>query len=191
MKIIKKPAKIKNIKEERIFKRLQREIAMLPAPSFNNPEHAQPVEVPSVVVPSSVQMATNDLHKEAKQDKPFEQQIILSQPAPKIEVIASIKKPNKASIIKRIMGYLKKYWYLMALTILFAFVNSAFEVLIPLFIGKAVDNVVSAGAVNFQGILNNIIVIAICVLGFALFKWLTSKVANDMSYKIEKNLRID
>lgn len=175
------------------YRKLKKAIATLPKPSFNNPEKAQPAK--DVIVPSIIPVAFSNsssfVSNDEKAQKILDSQIILDTNKKRIETIAKIKKPKAKSTIFRTLGYLKKFWYLLVLAILFAAINSVFEIFIPILIGDTIDFIVEQGNVNFVYIAKNLIYLAICIVGFATFKWLLSRTANGLSYKVEQKLHDD
>ncbi|MDE6583255.1 MAG: ABC transporter ATP-binding protein/permease [Clostridia bacterium] len=86
---------------------------------------------------------------------------------------------------------MKRYWYLVILTLICCVVNSVFEIFIPLIIGQGIDYIVGPENVNFDKILIYMGALAVCAVGFAVFKWLTSRVAEGLSYRIEQQLHDD
>lgn len=179
-------------KEQQKQRKLQKAIAMLPEPSFNNPEKAQPIT--EIKVPSVVPATINNpqlIQTEEKAKKIIDAPIILDTNSKKIESIAKIRKPKAKSTILRTLSYLKKYWYLLVFAIIFALVNSIFEIFIPLIIGEAIDHIIGVGNVNFDAIKMYAVYLAVCIVGFACFKWLLSRTANGLSYKVEQQMHND
>lgn len=180
-------------KEEIEYRKLQKAIASLPKPSFNNPEKVQPTEAVNVptAVPATLKVNTSFISPDDKLQKPMDSQMILDTVGTRIEKVAHIRKPKKKSVIRRVFSYTKKNWWLLGLSILFALINSVFEIFIPLLIGNGIDYIVSPGNVDFDSIIKYIIALAISVLCFAIFKWLTSRTANELSYRIEQEMHND
>lgn len=177
--------------QEREFRKLQKAIAALPKPSFNNPEKVQPAK--DVSVPSVIPAAINSpvvVHDE-KVQKIADAPLILDTNSKRIESVAKIKKPKARSTIFRTLGYLKKHWWLVALAILFAAINSVCEIFIPVLIGDGIDFIIGPNEVQFDMILKYIGYLSICIVGFALFKWLLSRVANGLAYRVEQQLHND
>ncbi len=175
--------------EQNEFRKIQKAISALPNHSFNNPEKAQPVknvEVPTIVpatLTSPVVINTDD-KTESVADAP----VILDTNSKRIESVARIKKPKTSSVILRTLGYLRKHWVLMTLAILCAGINSIFEIFIPLLIGEGIDYIIGPNEVDFPMVLKFMGYLSICVVGFAVFKWLLSRIANGMAYKIEERM---
>lgn len=186
--------KLKRTKfEEKEFRRLQKAIASLPKPSFNNPEKAQPTKAVSVptIIPAILKNNSLVVPSEEKAQKIIDSPIILDTNSKRIETVAQIRKPKAKSTILRTLGYLKKYWYLLALAFLFAAINSVFEIFIPILIGRGIDYIVGPGDVNFDILLKYIIALSVCIVGFAIFKWLLARVSNGMAYKVEQQMHND
>ena len=59
---------------------------------------------------------------------------------------------TQTGTLRKVMHYLKRYWLLMALSILFAGLTVAMTLYIPILVGRAVDLIVGPGAVDFAGI---------------------------------------
>lgn len=167
---------------------IKQAIEELPKPSFNNPDKVQPEIKQKVVVPSSID--TSKSINELKQEKITDKTIIISDKAPQIERVAKIKNKNPR-VFSRFFKLAKPHLAYLIFAIIFAFINSIFEVVIPILIGKGVDCIVEVGNVDFARLTNIILYLSCCIVGFAIFKWLTSKMANTLSYKIEERLHID
>lgn len=186
---------LKRTRQEEIeFRKLQKAISQLPKPSFNNPEKVQPVQdvsVPNAVSSTLTEMTNNILSSDEKEQRPIDKTLILDSVGIKIEKVAKVKPLKKKSVIKRFGKYLKPNLGLLIGSIIFAIIYTVFEILIPLTVGKAIDCIIGAGAVEFDELIKYIIALAVFVVCFAVFKWLTTRLANTASYRIEKMMHID
>ena len=63
-----------------------------------------------------------------------------------------MSKPSKKGVFSKIMRYIGRYKYLLALSVLFAAVSAVLTLLVPVLIGDAIDLIVSEGKVDFAGI---------------------------------------
>ena len=71
------------------------------------------------------------------------------------------------STIKTVISYLKRYWALIALSLLFATGSVILSLYIPILIGDGIDLIIGEGQVDFDGllaILTEIGIIAVVVL---------------------------
>lgn len=166
---------------------LKKELESIPEPSFNNPEKVQPKPETKIALPSSLESHA-DISEE-RQSKPFDKNIILTNPAPKIERVAKLKK-QKYPVLGRFMQFAKPHIGYLIFSIIFAFLNSVCEVFIPILIGKGIDKIVQVGVVDFDALKMIILYLSIAIVGFAIFKWLTIKMANTLSYKVEQEMHI-
>lgn len=178
------------LQEEKQYRKLQKAIASLPQPSFNNPEKVQPAKQVSVptVIPASMKGKGASVSPDVKSTKIVDIPDILDTNTTRIEKVAKIRRNKKQSVILRALSYMKKEWFLLVLAIFFCFANSIFECLIPLIIGDGIDFIVGPNEVNFAMVSKYIIYLSLCIVGFAVFKWLTSRVANGLSYRVEQKL---
>lgn len=178
--------------EEKEFRKKQKAIAALPKPSFNNPEKIQPVKEVSVptVVPATLNKKQS-LNFDEKGSKIIDAPLIIDTNSTRIEKVASIRKPKRRNTLLRILSYMKRYWYLVLITLVCCIINSVFEIFIPLIIGKGIDYIIGPENVNFEKIFIYICALAVCTVGFAVFKWLTSRVAEGLGYRIEQQLHND
>lgn len=69
------------------------------------------------------------------------------------------------------------------------FIQTFFELLVPIFIGKAIDNIVGPGVVNFSGLLQNILYVVGCILVNVLFTWLANYMSNKYCFKSGERIR--
>ena len=59
---------------------------------------------------------------------------------------------KKKNTMRRLLRYLKKYWLLLILSLLFAALTVAMTLYLPILIGQAVDLIVAPGQVEFSTI---------------------------------------
>lgn len=128
---------------------------------------------------------------EERQLRATDTEIILDSGGKKIERVANVKRPKKSATIARVFKYAKKHWYLFVLSLFFGFANTIFEIAIPLIIGRGIDYIVGPGNVDFDMLLKYIVALVVCIILFAVLKWLTNKTANDLSYKMEEQMNND
>lgn len=101
-----------------------------------------------------------------------------------------MKKENhtQRQIIRKIMRYLKQYWFLLACSLLLAFVTVALTLYVPIAIGEAIDQIVY-GKVNFSGI-QTILLRTVVIVGItALAQWLMNIVNNKVTYQVVRDIR--
>ena len=97
----------------------------------------------------------------------------------------------KIKTLKRALGYIGKYKYLLPLTVLLAIITVALTLYVPILIGDAIDLIVGKGEVDFAGILGKLSLSAILILITALAQWLMSTVNNRIAYQVVRDMRND
>lgn len=178
--------------EQKDYRKLKKAIASLPKPAFNNPEKVQPkVNVPTAVPGSLMQESTKLTSAEDMRTKPTDSGIILDSGGKKIERVANVKLQKKRHITTLVLKYIGKNWWLLAISIFCGLANSVFEIGIPLITGSAIDHIVGQGNVDFAMVGKHLIALIVCIIGYVVLKWLTTKTANDLSYRIEQQMHND
>lgn len=100
------------------------------------------------------------------------------------------KKENTNKInIKRLIKATTPYKHYLVLGLLSAIISVAFTLIAPVLTGKTIDNIISQGNVNFNNILNILLILAITIIGVTIFQWLMNVCANNVSYNVAKDLR--
>lgn len=93
------------------------------------------------------------------------------------------------SILKRLFSYAKPYRGFLIIALISSFVSVTLSLLIPIFIGKAVDYIVGPGEVDFSGIGNILVYLAAFIGGSTIFQWLMSYSTNKITFLTIKDLR--
>ena len=101
------------------------------------------------------------------------------------------KKTQSVKTLKRLMGYLKHYWFFLAVSILMAFISVALTLYLPILTGNAVDCILGSGAVDFAGIRHILLVMAVCIGITAIAQWVMNVCNNKMTYSIVRDVRRD
>ena len=109
----------------------------------------------------------------------------------KTEQKSDAKKTQSVKTLKRLMGYLKHYWFFLAVSILMAFISVALTLYLPILTGNAVDCILGPGAVDFAGIRHILLVMAVCIGITAIAQWVMNVCNNKMTYSIVRDVRRD
>lgn len=91
--------------------------------------------------------------------------------------------------MKRLLSFCSPYLKYLYLALLFSAGQIVFTLLTPVLIGQAVDHIVGKGLVDFDLLLQKIILIGISVCIAEVFDWLVVRMSNTMTYSITKDLR--
>jgi len=101
------------------------------------------------------------------------------------------KKGFDRRTLKRVLHDLKRYRLMLLFSLLFAAVNVALTLYIPLLTGDAIDLIVGKGNVDFAGVTKIAVLIGICALASALCQWLMNVLNNRITYGMVRKLRQD
>ena len=93
--------------------------------------------------------------------------------------------------VRRILHDLKHYRILLVLSLLFAAVNVALTLYIPLLTGDAIDLIVGVNHVNLNGVARIAILIGVSSVISALCLWLMNVLNNRITYGMVRKLRRD
>lgn len=95
------------------------------------------------------------------------------------------------TIIKRILNYTKSYNKYILIAFISAVINISLTLLTPILIGRAVDLIVGKNNVDFNKLVNILILLLATIIFSSLFQLIMTRCTNIVSYKTIKDLRID
>lgn len=96
---------------------------------------------------------------------------------------------RKNSIIKRLAAFIKPDMTYLLLALVFAVISVAATLVTPVLIGRAIDNIVEKGEVDFKGVLPYLGLIAAALITVVLFQWLMALCTNIISQRTVLRLR--
>lgn len=96
---------------------------------------------------------------------------------------------TQKAILKRILKQLKKYRLLLALTIFFALVSVAGNLIVPIFFGQVIDLLVVGQPVDFSVMAVKFAIIGGIIAVTCLAQWLMNAVNNKITYNVVKDIR--
>jgi len=95
----------------------------------------------------------------------------------------------KRKTLGRLLKYLTRYRVILTLVIASAFLSNIFAVMGPMLTGKAIDQIISVGNVNFSKILNIMAMLGAIYLVSFLFQWFLSICTNVIANATVKDIR--
>ncbi len=101
------------------------------------------------------------------------------------------RNDRQSDTLKKVFGRLGRYRIFVVFTILLSVVTVALTLYIPKLTGKAVDFIVSAGHVDFAGVMKVLVQIGACILITSFAQWLMNICNNKMTYQIVRDIRND
>lgn len=96
---------------------------------------------------------------------------------------------SQKSALKELMKRIKRYWYMMAASVVFASVYVILSLYIPRLIGFGTDQIIAQGKVNFDGLENIIGEIFVCTLVAAAAWWIMGLCNNRITYNVIRDIR--
>ena len=98
---------------------------------------------------------------------------------------------KKRNTMRKLLRYLKKYWLLLALSLLFAALTVAMTLYLPILIGQAVDLIVAPGKVEFSAIASLLLKMGVLIGATALSQWIMNACNNRITYRTVRDIRSD
>ena len=98
---------------------------------------------------------------------------------------------NRKQTVKRVLAYIRRYRFAVALSLFFAALTVASTLYVPVLTGNAVDLILGPGQVDFAGILLICKQIALIILITALAQWLMNVCNNKITYGVTQDIRND
>ncbi len=99
------------------------------------------------------------------------------------------KNKIKASSIKRVLKYIKKYSFLLIISILLAVVTVGLTLYIPIIIGDAIDLVIGKDLVQLDKIGKLLLNVGIISVIIALLQWVMNTINNKITFLITRDVR--
>ena len=91
--------------------------------------------------------------------------------------------------LKRVVKYIKKYWFYLLCSLLLAFLTVCGTLYLPILTGRAVDQTVEQGMVDFEILFALLRSVGAVILITAVSQWLMSLCNNRMTYLVVRDIR--
>ena len=101
------------------------------------------------------------------------------------------KKATQMETLKQVLNYIRKYWFLVGLSILLAAVTVILTLYVPILTGDAVDLLLGKGAVDFGAVFAIMRKIALAMVITAVAQWVMNTCNNHITYHVVKDIRED
>lgn len=99
------------------------------------------------------------------------------------------KRKTELAILRRVLAYIKRYRFLVALSILFSAFICALTLYLPILQGQAIDHILGKGNVHFPEILKILILMGSLAGATALMQWIQNIINNRITYHVVQDLR--
>ena len=116
--------------------------------------------------------------------------------SPIISEAQTLRRSRKVRTFKKIFSTAKKvivfgkpfHRYLYT-ALIATFLETFFELLIPVFLGFAIDSIIGAGLVDFHKLLINVGLVGICIIMNVIFTWINNYYTNKYMFKSSEYIR--
>ncbi len=101
-------------------------------------------------------------------------------------------KANNKATIKRVLTYIKKYWFFVILSFVCATVSVIGTLVAPIITGEAIDELVyGKGTVNFYDVRWYMMWFVVALVVVAITQWIMNVLNNHITYSVVKDIRIE
>lgn len=101
------------------------------------------------------------------------------------------KLKANSSTLKKVLGRIARYRLNAVLSILLSAVYVGLSLYVPILAGRAIDNIIAPGSVDYAQIMLEITKIAVVAAIAALAQWLMNIINNSMTYNVVKDMRTE
>lgn len=102
-----------------------------------------------------------------------------------------MKQKKKNGTLVKILSRIRKYKFLVVISVLFAAATVCLNLYVPILVGQAIDYIIDKGQVDFPHIFNIITEICILVVITAVLQWIMNMINNRITYGVIRDLRRD
>lgn len=114
-------------------------------------------------------------------------------PSQERRMLSMSRKKDKSGRknIGRVMGYIKKYMFLVVLSFICATVSVIATLIGPILTGKAIDELIGPGQVDFDNLKRYILLFILALIVTAITQWIMNVLNNHITYSVVKDIRIE
>ena len=92
-------------------------------------------------------------------------------------------------MIMRIWKHIRKYWFYIVCSLIFAALSVASQLYVPILTGNAIDPMIGVGKVDFAGVAAIVRVIVAATAVTAISQWIFGICNNKITYNVSRDLR--
>lgn len=101
------------------------------------------------------------------------------------------KGKRQTDTLKKVLLYIRRYLFLLVLSLVFAVVSVLATLYVPVLTGDAIDWILGPGNVDFPNIIRILIQIGVVIAITALAQWLMNVCNNKITYGVVRDIRND
>ena len=91
--------------------------------------------------------------------------------------------------LKKVLRRVRRYWPALIASLALATVYVIMSLYIPILVGRAIDNIVTAGNVKFSAVKSELIGVLICAVIAGVSQWVMNELNNRVTYSVTRNIR--
>ncbi len=96
---------------------------------------------------------------------------------------------SQKAVLGKVLTRVKRYRAALILSLILAVVYVVMTLLIPIYAGKAIDCIVSAGNVDFSAMKRYLLWVGLCAAAAGLSQWLMREINNRITFRVTKDIR--
>ena len=97
-------------------------------------------------------------------------------------------RENKV-VISKVLRRVKPYWGHLIISLLLALLYVAMSLYIPVLVGGAIDGIIGKGKVQFEWVVQNLALVAICAAVAGIAQWVMNQLNNHVTFRITRDIR--
>ena len=101
------------------------------------------------------------------------------------------KNPGQKETLRKVLCHVRPYWVALIVSLILALVYVTMSLYIPILVGRAVDHIIDAGKVDFHGVWDHLILVAICACVAGISQWIMNELNNRVTYRVTKDIRTE
>ena len=101
----------------------------------------------------------------------------------------SKKSGYQKEALKRVLRYIRPYGFFVFASLLCSAISVAAQLLVPVFCGDAIDDMIGQGQVDFPGVIRTALLIAAVTLISAAAQWILAACNNRITFLVSRDLR--
>lgn len=102
---------------------------------------------------------------------------------------AEERKSSQKTTLKKVLHYIRHYWFYLALSIVMAAVTVTLTLYLPILTGRVIDLILDKGKVDFAGVFQILQRMAVVIAVTAAAQWIMNVCNNKMTYRIVQDIR--
>ena len=99
------------------------------------------------------------------------------------------EKNSQMTALKKVLLRVKRYWLMLALSLVLATVYVAMTLYIPILVGQAIDAMIGAGQVDFIIIADKLWALLYCAVIAGVAQWVMNELNNRCVYQVTRDIR--